>query len=177
MGQEITFGEMQPARLPKARTRRSAHVLDLRSPARSVSPGSTEASPLQQELPPDQQQRRLPILSKLKLRLPPRRQLLGQVLRAGVVLAAAIGFLSLNVSLAERFIGIYLVVALIYAVDSQRTFLVALIFLIMVAVWSALGNSVSAEDYATYAFYFLAIGLLTAIREMLTGKNQPVTEH
>jgi len=180
IGQEITFGEVQAAVLPRERTRRSAHVLDLRPAAGSpnvtvpAEEKGTSQSARRGEL--TAKKKRSGLLSTLQ-RLSPRRLPLSQIFKAAIVLAGAIFFLSLDISLAERFIGIYLVAAIVYAIDSQRTFLVALVFLIMVAVWSALGNSVSAEDYATYAFYFLAIGLVTAIREMLTGKNQPLAEH
>jgi hypothetical protein len=44
----------------------------------------------------------------------------------------------------------------------------------MVAVTSALGQSVPAESYAVYAFYFLVIGLLGAIREQITNRSKTV---
>jgi hypothetical protein len=77
--------------------------------------------------------------------------------------------------LPERLIGIYLVVSLVYAFDSQRTFIVALIFLAMVAVSSAIGQSVPAESYAVYAFYFLVIGLIAAIREQIGLRARSVS--
>jgi len=40
-------------------------------------------------------------------------------------------------------------------------------------VWSAFGNSGSAEQFAIYAFYFLVIGLVSAIREMMFTRPQP----
>jgi hypothetical protein len=98
-----------------------------------------------------------------------------QVLKAVVVLLAALVCLSFNnVALPERLIGIYLVASFVYAFDSQRTFLVALIFLALVAVSSALGQSVPAQNYAIYAFYFLVIGLIAAIREQITGRTKTV---
>jgi hypothetical protein len=51
---------------------------------------------------------------------------------------------------------------------------VALIFLALVAVSSALGQSVPAQNYAIYAFYFLVIGLIAAIREQITGRTKTV---
>jgi hypothetical protein len=101
------------------------------------------------------------------------RRLAPHALRVAILLLSAAFFLSLGISLPERLIGIYLVATLVYAIDSQRTFLIALIFLVMVAVWSAFGNSVSAEQFAIYAFYFLVIGLISAIREMIFSRPQP----
>jgi hypothetical protein len=91
-------------------------------------------------------------------------------LKAVIVVVGAVIFLSLNIDLPERLIGIYFVASIVYAIDSQRTFLVALIFLVMVAVWSALGQNVPAESYAIYAFYFLVIGLVSALRELIVHK-------
>jgi hypothetical protein len=98
------------------------------------------------------------------------RHAAGHLVRAVIVIAGAIFFLSLNIDLPERLIGIYFVASLVYAIDSQRTFLVALIFLVMVAIWSALGQNVPAENYAIYAFYFLVIGLVSALRELVVHK-------
>jgi hypothetical protein len=98
------------------------------------------------------------------------RHAAGHLVRAVIVIAGDIFFLSLNIDLPERLIGIYFVASLVYAIDSQRTFLVALIFLVMVAIWSALGQNVPAENYAIYAFYFLVIGLVSALRELVVHK-------
>lgn len=92
------------------------------------------------------------------------------ILKALIVLGGAAFFLSLGIDLPERLIGVYFVASVVYAIDSQRTFLVALIFLVMVAVWSALGQNVPAENYAIYAFYFLVIGLVSALRELIVHK-------
>jgi hypothetical protein len=110
----------------------------------------------------------------------PRRPLTAKrvasaTLKVLITLAGAIVFLSFNsVALPERLIGIYFVASVVYAFDSQRTFLVALIFLAMVAVSSAIGQSVPAENYAIYAFYFLVIGLVAAIREQITNRSKTV---
>jgi hypothetical protein len=115
----------------------------------------------------------LPAATKQKTKLRwTRRQVLVQAAKAAVLLVGAGLFLLLSIDLPERLIGIYLVAALVYRIDSQRTFLVALIFLVMVAVGSAIGQSVPAENYAIYAFYFLVIGLVSAMRELLsTGRS------
>ena len=143
-------------RIPTTSPRRSPHVVDLRvaAPQRPAPPVQTARANPQ----PRAKRPRRKLTAKL---------LLVHALKVVVVLAAAYGFLSLDISLPERLIGIYFALALVYAIDSQRTFLVALVFLVMVAGWSAFGNSVSAENYAIYAFYFLVIGLVSAIREMV----------
>jgi hypothetical protein len=101
------------------------------------------------------------------------RALAVHALKAVTALIGAGLFLSLNeVSLPERLIGIYFIVSLVYAFDSQRTFIVALIFLAMVAVSSAIGQAVPAENYALYAFYFLVIGLVAAVREQVSTRSR-----
>lgn len=89
-----------------------------------------------------------------------------------IILLAAAAFilLSLNIALPDRAIAIHFVLSLLYRIESQRTFLVALIFLVFVAIWSAIGNTVTAQDYAVYAFYFLLIGLVAALRETVWPK-------
>ena len=182
MGQEIKAGiQARPVKLPPPRPQRSTHVLDLRQQtSRNAAPGfheqlssvpsaapATEVPRVNAPVTPKQQPHR-----KLSL-----KQLAVRALKVLIVLAGAVGFFALNVSLPERLIGIYFVLAIVYAIDSQRTFLVALIFLVMVAVWSALGNSISAEDFAVYAFYFLVIGLVSAIREIMYDHHKPEPEH
>ena len=182
--QEIV-AEEGTIQLPAIRPRRSPHVIDLRDatpkrPARrrppaqvapSTPPVKRAVAAPKQPAKPTARVRPKPTAAQPRRHLN-SKQLAVHALKAAIVIAGAVGFLSLGISLPERLIGIYFVAATVYAVDSQRTFLVALIFLIMVAVWSALGNSISAEDYAIYAFYFLVIGLVSAIREMVSGKNE-----
>jgi hypothetical protein len=113
--------------------------------------------------------------TKKRRRLTPRALAVHALKVVSVLIGTGI-FLSLNdVPLPERLIGIYLVVSLVYAFDSQRTFIVALIFLAMVAVASAIGQSVPAESYAVYAFYFLVIGLIAAIREQIGLRARSVS--
>ncbi len=107
---------------------------------------------------------------------PARRITAKQIVKAVILVIAAIALLSLNIGLPERFIGIYFVASLLFNIDSQRTFFVALIFLVLVAVWSTIGNTVSAQDYAVYAFYFLIIGLISALRETVWPKT-PTPRH
>jgi hypothetical protein len=106
-------------------------------------------------------------------KLTPRILIVGAV-KVALVLIGAVLFLLLTIPLPERLIGIYFVISIVYNIDSQRTFIVALIFLVMVAVSSAIGASVPAESYAVYAFYFLVIGLIAAIREQISNRSKTV---
>jgi hypothetical protein len=106
----------------------------------------------------------------------PWKRLLWRATKVGVLLGLSYVFLSLNAPLPEQLVGIYATAALLFAIDSQRTFLIALIFLVMVAVWSALGRAVQAENFAIYAFYFLVIGLIGAMRE-LSGNRSSETSN
>jgi len=102
------------------------------------------------------------------------RRVLVRTAQLVITLIGAGVFLMMNeVPLPERLIGIYFVASLVYNIDSQRTFLVALLFLAMVAASSAIGKSVPAENYAVYAFYFLVIGLVAAIREQVMHRGKP----
>jgi hypothetical protein len=106
-------------------------------------------------------------------KLTPRRLIVGAI-KVALVLIGAVLFLLLTIPLPERLIGVYFVISIVYNIDSQRTFIVALIFLVMVAVSSAIGASVPAESYAVYAFYFLVIGLIAAIREQISNRTKTV---
>ena len=197
MGQEVTPGsDGRVVRAPRAKANRSRYVLDLREqlPMGATLPqpmggltggarrhvpeqagaledtGRTEEKGLHRRREGIWRQAPSPVAA---LRRMSRRDLLIQISKALITLAGAIVFLALNIPLAERFIGIYFVVSVVYAIDSQRTFLVALIFLVLVAVWSGLGRSLKAEDFAIYAFYFLVIGLIGAVREMVFTKTKP----
>jgi hypothetical protein len=172
----------KPAPEPDRPSRRSQHQLDLRAAqgdaveqagAGSVT-GSTEmrGSVRRRETALPAAAKELPAAAKQKKRRWTWRQVLVQAVKAAILLVGSGLFLLLDIDLPERLIGIYLVAALVYRIDSQRTFLVALIFLVMVAVGSAIGKSVPAESYAIYAFYFLVIGLVSAMRELLsTGRS------
>src|SRR6266404_5488545 len=93
MGQEVMGGHTPPpVELPPARARRSAHVLDLRAigaqegaSAPAVSVEAPSAAP-----------------KTKKHRRISKRQLLTHALKATIIVAGAIGFLSLDITLAER---------------------------------------------------------------------------
>ncbi|HEX3082590.1 MAG TPA: hypothetical protein VHQ86_05035 [Candidatus Saccharimonadia bacterium] len=96
----------------------------------------------------------------------PWKLLLWRSLKLGLVIGLSYVLLSVNISLPERLIGIYAAVAWLYAINSQRTLLVALLFLASVAVYSVLGDSDTAQTNAIYAFYFLVIGFVSAALEL-----------
>jgi hypothetical protein len=160
------------------KTGRSPHILDLRPKAPEVAVAEPARAPhpvRQREAPPPAERLAKPPAAPLP---PPKkrhrklgkRRLLVQALKLAVVLIGAAGFLLLEIPLPERLIGIYFVTSIVYAFDSQRTFIVALIFLVLVAGASAAGQSVPAQNYAVYAFYFLVIGLVAAIREQVSNR-------
>jgi hypothetical protein len=153
---------------------RSPHILDLRpkapepvvaEPARAPDPVRQREAP-----PPAERLAKPPAAPKKRNRKLGNRRLLVQALKLTAVLIGAAGFLLLEIPLPERLIGIYFVTSIVYAFDSQRTFIVALIFLVLVAGASAAGQSVPAQNYAVYAFYFLVIGLVAAIREQVSNR-------
>jgi hypothetical protein len=163
MAEDVARVQARPKPVPRA-----APV----APRTTVAPAPRRSDPDRHAAIPPQLQA-APV-AKPRRRLRPKAIAI-QVLKAVVVLLAALVCLSFNnVALPERLIGIYLVASFVYAFDSQRTFLVALIFLALVAVSSALGQSVPAQNYAIYAFYFLVIGLIAAIREQITGRTKTV---
>jgi hypothetical protein len=103
-------------------------------------------------------------------RIIPWRALLITSTKLGIFIGLSFISLSLKIPLPEQLIAIYASAALLFAIDSQRTFLIALIFLIAVAGWSVAGLTDRAENFAIYAFYFLLIGIVSALREL---KSRP----
>jgi hypothetical protein len=156
------------------KTGRSPHILDLRpkAPEPVVAEPARAPHPVRQReaSPPAERLAKPPAAPKKRHRKLGKRRLLVQALKLAVVLIGAAGFLLLEIPLPERLIGIYFVTSIVYAFDSQRTFIVALIFLVLVAGASAAGQSVPAQNYAVYAFYFLVIGLVAAIREQVSNR-------
>lgn len=103
----------------------------------------------------------------------PWRTLLRRSLLLGLFLGAAFVGLSLtSLGLPNQLIIVYAAAALLFGIDSQRSFLIALIFLALVLVWTTLGNSDKAQELALYAFYFLAIGIACAMREVFWRPQQ-----
>lgn len=86
--------------------------------------------------------------------------------RIPVLLAVIIATQFLEFSLIEAVIALYFVSALVWRVESDRTFLVALILLTITAILSFLREDGLAEGYAVYTYYFLVIGVITAIIEL-----------
>ncbi len=109
--------------------------------------------------------------SKWGLKIPARKVLIINGIKVFVLLLLGAVILSTSWQLVEQLIALYAVAALLFSIDSRRTFLVALIFLILVAGFSALNNQLIAENYAVYAFYFLVIGLASAIVELAREKG------
>ncbi len=146
-------------------------LLDLRQPlVPSLSP-KTIAPPA---LPPPAAP--APIQPKHTLRTLgawPWRVLIRRSLKLGLALAAVYICLSLTaLGLVTQLIALYAVVALLYSIDSQRTFLIALLMFGFIITWTALGRTEQAQAYAVYTFYFLVIGLASAARELF-WRSQP----
>lgn len=102
----------------------------------------------------------------------PWSKLLWRSAKLGLFVGLTIVLLSLNIGLPERLIGLYAIAAFLYGIDSQRTLLIALLFVASIAVWSALGQSENAQNNAIYAFYFLVIGLVSAIGELASNHRR-----
>ncbi len=81
---------------------------------------------------------------------------------AGVALVAFIVF---RVPFAESLVLAYLVAAIILPIDSKWSFLVAIGLLILQPLLIFFKQTGPAESYAVYSFYFLSIGVLSAIVE------------
>jgi len=91
------------------------------------------------------------------------------------------GFIIIIVFLAALFIfhftifdGLvwgYLIACFIYAIDSRYSFFAALGLLVLTAVLSTARSDASSEIAAVYAYYFLCIGTITAIAELVKDKK------
>lgn len=144
-------------------------LLDLREPlVPSLSPkrprptpvGTTKSptAPIPAVQPP------APGVPWYRRRLSWRAWLVGS-LKLGTLLGFIVVCLSLPIDVAERLIAIYAIASLLYRIDSQRTFLIAILLLCGVVAWSVMGEADRAEGFAVYTFYFLVIGLVAALRE------------
>jgi len=56
-------------------------------------------------------------------------------------------------------------------VDCKIPYLVALLFLVLAALFVMLNSNTAAEFFAVWSFYFLAIGLLAQFRDGISVGN------
>lgn len=79
----------------------------------------------------------------------------------------------LDTSLLEQphlIAGLYFLFVVVLRIDSQKTFLLALAFLVSVPIMLAFGREFVAEQFATLSYFLLSIGVLSAAWEM----NKPI---
>jgi hypothetical protein len=94
--------------------------------------------------------------------LPDRLQM--TLIITGAVVA---GIFAQSVVFGEIMIGVYGVAALIWRISSRTTFTLALLSFIATAVMLVVrGNVSTAQNFATYTFLLLVVGVITLIREL-----------
>lgn len=76
-----------------------------------------------------------------------------------------------KVDLINIVIAFYFLISILFSLESQYSFFLGLFFLILAAFLQTLGNKGIAENYAVYAFYFLVIGVTTALIEAVKKRN------
>lgn len=68
------------------------------------------------------------------------------------------------------FLG-YLIIVLVFQIASRRIFLLALITLTSIPLLLAFHKTALADTYAIFAFYFMAIGLIRAVIELIAEQR------
>jgi hypothetical protein len=82
-----------------------------------------------------------------------------------VILATIIGLASSSLAVGQWFVVLYAGVA-IWRLPSQVSFGLGLLTLVLVPIFTLLGRTILAENYAVYAYYFLVIGVVQAVWEL-----------
>lgn len=80
--------------------------------------------------------------------------------------AVAAGIASTDVRYGQWMIGVYALAALIFKIDSQITFVLAMLSLIAVPFSTIAGKEGIAENFAVYSFLLLCTGVVCAVVEL-----------
>ena len=75
-------------------------------------------------------------------------------------------FVSLASPLRDWLFLLYLIAAIVFKIGSQRIFRSALFCLVLIPVLTVLKRADTADTFAVFTFYFLAIGVVRAIIEL-----------
>lgn len=96
----------------------------------------------------------------------------------GLILAAGIaaGVASATLAVGQWLVAAYAVVVLVFRLPSRVSFLIALAALALVPVFTIMGRGALAENYAVYAYFLLAIGVVAAVRELRRDDSGDVTK-
>jgi hypothetical protein len=91
-----------------------------------------------------------------------------------IILAVAIGTALIDVRIGQWLVVGAGVAALIFRVESRVFFSTTLFFLAMVPILAIVSQQALSENYALYAFIILVIGIMRAVIEHETVKNDDV---
>jgi hypothetical protein len=85
------------------------------------------------------------------------------IILGGVVL----GFMAQSAIIGQLLIVIYGIACLIWRIASRTTFLLATLTIVAtIIIVATQNNSLSAQNFASYAFLLLVVGIITSAREM-----------
>jgi len=93
------------------------------------------------------------------------------ILKLIAIIFLAIILFYFKVDIVDAIIAFYFLIAILFFIKSQYSFYLGLFFLILAAFLQIIGNAKVAEDYAIYAFYFLFIGTIVALIELVKKRN------
>jgi|SRR3972149_8240104 len=93
------------------------------------------------------------------------------ILKLIAIILLSLTLIYFEVDLVDIVIALYFLISVLFSIQSWYSFLDSLFFLVITAFLSILGNKTVAENYAVFAFYFLAIGTITAVVEAVKNKN------
>jgi len=83
------------------------------------------------------------------------------------IIFLAVAVVYFKIALVNIIIAFYFLISILFSLESRYSFYIGLLFLILTAFLQSMGNSMVAENYAIYAFYFLVIGTTDALIEAL----------
>lgn len=82
------------------------------------------------------------------------------------IMAAILGFaLYKGIDIINFLILVYGLASVLFVMEGRISAAIALAFLILTPIFLIIGNSISAEKMAVFAYYFLVIAIFTQIRE------------
>ena len=93
------------------------------------------------------------------------------ILKIMASLILAVILIYFKVDLVDTIIAFYFLLSILFSLESRYSFGLGLFFLVITALAQIAGSKGVAENYAVYAFYFLAIGTVIVLIETVKNKN------
>lgn len=83
-----------------------------------------------------------------------------------LIMIVVLGFIAIGTAYRDWAFLVYLILVLALRIPSQRVFRSALLSLVLIPIVLSLHRQGLGQDFAIFAFYFMAIGVIRAIIEL-----------